>query len=127
MIVPITLLDKQCKASPVVGVIKHGNMVISGHGLVSTYSLQMPLHAVRAHPVHVIGLGLVLEQQTAEDIQPGAILADAVAGAHPASVIDHCHSPIILGQALGNICLTPVLHVIAHLQGTQCNMLVASS
>ena len=79
------------KGSPVVGVIKHSNMVVSGHRLVTTHSLQVPLHAVRAHPVDVIGLGLILEQQPAKDVQRGAILADAVVGAHPASVVYHCH------------------------------------
>ena len=100
---------------PVVGIIKDDNMVIPGSRLLPVHCLQVPLHTVCAHPIHIIRLGIILHQQPTKDKQHSAILADGVASAHPVSVVYHNHSPIILCQALCIVCFAPVLNVVAHL------------
>ncbi len=101
--------------SPVVGVVEDNSMVIPGDGLIPRDSLQVPLHAVCAHPVHIIGFAFVLQNQAAKDIQHGAILADAVACSYIAPVVHQDCTAIILSDALRIVCLAPVLHVTAHL------------
>ncbi len=93
-------------------------MVNPGDRLIPRDGLQVPLHAVCAHPVHVIGLAFILQHQAAKDVQHGAILADAVACAHPAPVVHQDCTAIILTDALHIVRLAPVLHVTAHLH--QC-------
>ena len=103
-------------APPVVAVIKHNSMVIPGDRLIPSDGLQMPLHTVCAHPVHVIGLALVLEYQASKHIQHGAVLTKAVTCANPASVVYQRRSAIFLGHDLSIVCFAPVLHVVSHLQ-----------
>ena len=109
------LMGMFTSGTPVAAVIKDDHMVIPGGRLFPPHCLQVPLHAVCAHPVHIIRLGFILHQQPTKDKQHSAILADGVPCAHPAPVVYHTHSTVILCQALRIVCFAPVLHVIAHL------------
>ena len=95
-------------------------MIIPGYRFVPSHTLQMPLHAVCTHPVHIVGLAFILERQASKHKQHGAVLADAVACAYPAPVVHQRGRPVLLSDALGIVCLAPVLHVVAHLYVPHC-------
>ena len=75
----------------------------------------MPLHAVCAHPVQVIGLALILEEHATKDIQHVPTLADGVPHAQPAAIVNDDSAAALHNNALSSISFAAVLHERAHL------------